>query len=83
MTVQEIQNAQMLGRNYANDNFNHIYVPGMTHDEFAKEALENYNNNADAFNEPCLQEEYEKDFLFGAKQSMRFDPNNENHKNPA
>lgn len=67
MTFQEIQNAQQLGSNYATDNYEYAYKQGMTAEEFASAVLENYNENSFAANEPTLPEEYEADFLFGAK----------------
>jgi hypothetical protein len=69
MTHQQIQKAQQLGENYANDNAQHFFIESMSADDFAAAALENYNANADAFGEELLPAELEKDFLFGAKTS--------------
>lgn len=71
MTTQEIQNAQQSGSIYANDNYHFIYKEGMSQDDFAEAALENYNANAEAFNESPLPQECEVDFLFGAKNAFR------------
>jgi hypothetical protein len=71
MTFQEIQKAQLIGSNYANDNYSFVFEEGMTEKQFAQAALDHYNASAEAFGSDHLPEEQEKDFLFGAKQSFR------------
>jgi hypothetical protein len=64
-------NAQQKGSNYANDNYSFIYEPGMTRDQFAIAALNNYNENAAAFGEDPIPQGEQADFLFGARQAFR------------
>lgn len=71
MTTQEIQDAKMLGSNYATEWHYFIYRDWMTADEFAAAALDNYNGNSDACGEPTLAKEYEADFLLGAKSAFK------------
>lgn len=71
MTTQQIQSSQNLGAAYANDNYSHIYQSGMTIGEFAVAALENYQDNADAFGSERVPEQCEADFLLGAKTAFK------------
>ena len=71
MTAQQIQSIQNLGASYAADNYSHIYQPGMTIGEFAVATLENYQDNAEAFNIEGIPEQCEADFLLGAKSAFK------------
>lgn len=70
--IMEHAQIQEFGKNYAYDNAAFFFKAGMTAEAFSKEALENYNSNAEAFNQPSLPKEQEADFLFGAKESFTY-----------
>ncbi len=64
---------QLIGKNYANDNRRFFEVDGMTKEEFAQAALDNYNSNAEAFGDEkaaIVPKSQEGNFKFGASETF-------------
>ena len=64
---------QLLGKNYATDNRVFFEKEGMSSEEFAQAALENYNSNAEAAGDErasVIPEDQEANFLFGAASAL-------------